>query len=77
MAVGTIATLYRRAGYCTVIPPTAACEFPTAQSSKKASFNDLTLDLPTKSLNKFIAACAENHAIQKKFLQFYNVVSTS
>ena len=22
MAVGTIATLYRRAGYCTVIPPT-------------------------------------------------------
>ena len=55
----------------------AACEFPMAQSSKKASFNDLTLDSPTKSLNKFIAAHAENHVIQKKFLQFYNVVSTS
>ena len=40
-----------------------AHEFPTAQSSKKASFDDLTLDLPTKSLNKFIAAHAENHAI--------------
>ena len=46
----------------------AAHEFPMAQSSKKASFNDLTLDLPTKSLNKFIAARAENHAIRKKFL---------
>ena len=40
-----------------------AREFPTAQSSKKASFDDLTLDSPTKSLNKFIAARAENHAI--------------
>ena len=24
MAVGTVATLYRQAGYCTVIPPTAS-----------------------------------------------------
>ena len=55
----------------------AAHEFPTAQSSKKASFDDLTLDSPTKSLNKFIAARAENHAIRKKFLRFYNVVSMS
>ena len=41
----------------------AACEFPMAQSSNKASFDDLTLDSPTKSLNKFIAARAENHVI--------------
>ena len=51
MSVGTVAALYRRARYCTVIPPTTACT-PHAPS---ANICTLSSTLPTHRVTATIS----------------------